>query len=120
MLLPGGPQTLVWTYAKDASQSAGLDAGFVDQVSYVPGATLPYIITNPVSQTTCGRHPGDLLGAANGTPVLAYQWRHNGTDVPGATSNVFTLPVPSYGDARHLFGAGFRVLMAPPTAPMRL
>ena len=39
VLLPGGPQTLVWTYAKNASQSAGLDAGFVDQVSYVPGAT---------------------------------------------------------------------------------
>jgi hypothetical protein len=97
-LLPGGPQTMVWTYAKDASQSAGLDAGFVDQVSYVFGPTLPYIITNPVSQTASGGTPVAFSVLAYGTPVLAYQWRHNGTDVPGATSNVLTIPVPGSDD----------------------
>ena len=99
VLLGGGPQTLVWAYTKDASQSAGLDAGFVDQVSYVYSPTLPYIITNPVSQTSSGGAPVTFSVLANGTPVLAYQWRHNGTTVPGATSNVFTLPVPGDADA---------------------
>jgi hypothetical protein len=99
VLLPGGPQTMVWTYTKDASQSAGLDAGFVDEVSYVPGATLPYIVANPVDQTASGGTPVTFSVQANGTPVLAYQWRHNGTDIPGATSTVFTLPVPGPGDA---------------------
>jgi len=97
--LPAGPQTMVWTYSKDASQSAGLDAGFVDQVSYAFGATLPYIVTNPVSQTTSGDTPAAFSVLANGTPVLGYQWRHNGADIPGATTNVFNLPLPSSGDA---------------------
>jgi hypothetical protein len=99
LLLGGGPQTLVWTYTKDASQSAGLDAGFVDQVSYVFGPTLPFIITNPVSQSVSAGTPVTFSVLADGTPVLAYQWRLNGTDIPGATSNVFALPVPGDNDA---------------------
>jgi hypothetical protein len=98
VFLGGGTQTMVWTYAKDASQSAGLDAGFVDQVSYVFGPTLPFIITNPVSQQVSAGTPVTFSVLANGTPVLDYQWRFNGADIPGATSNVFSLPVPS-GDA---------------------
>ena len=99
LLLPGGPQTLVWTYSKDASQSAGLDAGFVDQVSYVFGPILPFIITNPVSQLTSAGSPVTFSVLAGGTPALAYQWRLDGTDMPGATSNVFTLPCASWADA---------------------
>ncbi|HWH70607.1 MAG TPA: hypothetical protein VNT26_14560, partial [Candidatus Sulfotelmatobacter sp.] len=99
MLLPGGPQTLIWTYSKDASQSAGLDVGFVDQFSYAVGATLPFIITNPVSQLTVAGNPVTFSVLANGTPTLAYQWRFNGRDIPGATSNTFTLPVPVRADA---------------------
>ena len=99
VFLPGGAQTMVWTYSKDASQSAGLDAGFVDQVSFVTGATLPFIIANPVSQTTPGGSPVSFSVQANGTPLLAYQWKHNGTDVPGATSSAYTLSVPACADA---------------------
>ena len=97
--LPVGAQTMVWAYTKDASQSAGLDAGFVDQVSYAPGVTPPFIIGNPVSQTIPGDAPVSFSVLANGTPVLAYQWRHNGADVPGATSSVFTLNAPACPDA---------------------
>jgi Regulator of chromosome condensation (RCC1) repeat len=99
LLLGGGLQTLVWTYTKDASQSAGLDAGFVDQVSYVFGPTLPFIIANPVSQAVSAGTPVTFSVLADGTPVLAYQWRLNSTDIPGATSNVFALPVPGDNDA---------------------
>ena len=99
LLLPGGPQTLVWTYTKDASQSAGLDAGFVDEVSYVFGPTLPYVIANPVSQWVGAGDPVTFSVLANGTPVLAYQWCLNGADIPGATSNVFALPAASGDDA---------------------
>jgi len=34
--IPSGSHTLRWTYAKDGSVAGGLDAAFVDQVSYVP------------------------------------------------------------------------------------
>jgi len=99
LLLPGGPQTLVWTYTKDGSGSAGMDAGFVDQVSYLSGPTLPYIVTNPVSRWVVPATPATFSVLANGTPFLSYQWRLNGTDIPGATSNVFTVAAASGDDA---------------------
>ena len=110
VLLGGGPQTLVWAYTKDALQSAGLDAGFVDQVSYVYSPTLPYIITNPVSQTSFWRRPGDLLGAGK---------RHSGFGLPmapqwhGCSGSHLQCLHPSRSGrcrCRHLFGAGFRSL----------
>lgn len=36
--VPAGSQTLRWTYIKDSSVNAGADAGWVDQVVWVPGA----------------------------------------------------------------------------------
>jgi hypothetical protein len=99
VLLPGGSQTMVWTYSKDASQSAGLDAGFVDQVSFVYGAVLPYITANPANQMTSGDTAATFSVQARGTPVLHYQWRHNDVDIPGATSNVLTIPTPRPEDA---------------------
>ena len=98
-LLPGGAQTLVWSYAKDASQSAGLDAGFVDQVSYVFGPTLPFIITQPVSQLTMAASSVSFSVVAGGTPALSYQWRRNGSDLPGATAPVLTIPSAGNLDA---------------------
>ena len=98
-LLPGGVQTLVWTYAKDGAGSAGLDAGFVDQVSFTGGPTLPFIITNPVSREAIAGSPVSYSVLAGGTPPLAYQWRRDGRDIPGATSNVFALGAASIADA---------------------
>ncbi len=36
--IPNGPHTLRWTYAKNASGSAGADAAWLDQVVFTPGA----------------------------------------------------------------------------------
>jgi internalin A len=36
--VPAGPQTPVWTYYKDRNTSRGLDAGWLAQVTYEPGA----------------------------------------------------------------------------------
>ena len=36
-----GTHTLTWNYSKDYSVSAGLDAGFVDQVEWTPGSSSP-------------------------------------------------------------------------------
>lgn len=38
--VPAGPATLSWVYSKDPNNAAGLDAGWVDQVSYVQAPTL--------------------------------------------------------------------------------
>src|SRR5262249_27355726 len=89
-----GTQNLFWTYAKDASGSAGQDAAWVDQVIYTAGGTAPFIVTQPTSQISFGGTPASFSVAANGTPVLSYQWLFNGVDVPGAISNSFSIANP--------------------------
>ena len=117
LLLPGGPQTMVWTYTKDASQSAGLDAGFVDEVSYVFGPTLPYIITNPVSQLISAGTPGDLLRCWQ-TALLF--WLINGASMarmfrgPPRMSSPFPVRAVTMPAS---IRCGFPIRMAAPTAP---
>lgn len=96
--LPSGPQTLQWRYAKNASVSSGADAAWVDQVAFASGFTQPQIIQQPVGQSTLAASPVTFTVGAVGTPVLSYQWRLNGTDIPGATSTSFTLASPGAGD----------------------
>jgi hypothetical protein len=97
--VPPGQQTFQWTYTKDASLSAGLDAGFVDQVTYVLGAVPPLILTQPASQSVFPAQPVTFTVVAGGTAPLAYQWRLNGSAVPNATSSSLTLSDPSPFDA---------------------
>jgi alpha-tubulin suppressor-like RCC1 family protein len=73
--VPAGPQMLVWTYSKDDSGSAGLDAAWVDQLELIPIA--PSIVSQPISQTVLGGTNVTFSIAATGTPPLSYQWRKN-------------------------------------------
>lgn len=97
--LPAGTQALEWTYSKDASTSEGDDSGWVDEVSYVSGATPPYIITQPYSQSSLGGSPVSFKVVANGTPELSYQWLFNGNALPGATASTLLLPRPQNSDS---------------------
>ena len=90
-LLPAGPQTLQWAYTKNASGSAGLDAAWLDQVVYTIGFTLPFILAQPASQACLIGAPVIFSVSANGTAVLAYQWRHDGNPIPGATNAAWTV-----------------------------
>lgn len=57
------------------------------------------ITSNPVSATKC---PGEgvlFTVSATGTPAPAYQWRKNGVDISGATSNSLNIPSVVSGDA---------------------
>jgi hypothetical protein len=84
--LGAGTQTLDWIYTKDLAGSAGLDAGFVDVVTYTNGVTKPFIAGQPQSQTQPANIPISFTVEAKGTPALAYQWRHDGNPIPGATN----------------------------------
>jgi hypothetical protein len=77
-----GSQTLTWTYSKNGSTVAGLDRGFVDQVSF--GLLAPQIITQPASVTA---EPGSNVTfavVAAATPPVYYQWFYNGSPVADA------------------------------------
>jgi alpha-tubulin suppressor-like RCC1 family protein len=89
LLLPPGNQILQWTYSKDASGSAGQDAGWVDQLAFTPIA--PSIITQPADANISGGSNVTFAFTvtATGTPPLSYQWIKDG--------NILTNgPSPSY------------------------
>jgi hypothetical protein len=92
--LPAGNQILQWTYAKGTNGSDGLDAAWVDQFSITDGPTPPFIVTQPVGQSSIGGTPVKFTVTAAGTPQLAYQWRFNGVNIPGATGTSYSIANP--------------------------
>ena len=97
--IPAGTHTLRWIYYKDDSNSDYLDAGFLDEVSYVPAApstnTAPVITINPFSQTNYPGYSVALLAAATSNPAATWQWYKVGTGlIPNATSALY-LPANS-------------------------
>jgi hypothetical protein len=51
----------------------------------------PSITAQPQSQTVMPGTNVTFSAAASGTPPLLYQWQRNGTNISGATTNVFNL-----------------------------
>ncbi|HEY5909782.1 MAG TPA: hypothetical protein VJA21_04170 [Verrucomicrobiae bacterium] len=90
MALPEGMNTLEWTYSKDGSVSVGLDAGWVDEVSFTPGYVPPIILSDPVTRTNLGGDSLAFTASATGSTPLSYQWLLNGTPIPGATNSVYS------------------------------
>jgi CubicO group peptidase (beta-lactamase class C family) len=54
-----------------------------------PGA--PMIVTQPIARTVVAGEGVRFEVAAEGAGPLAYQWRLDGTDLPGATANAYAL-----------------------------
>ena len=94
---PPGLQMLIWTYSKDAAGTAGLDAGFVDQLSITPIA--PSITAQPQSQTISQNTATTLSVTATGTPPFTYQWLFDGTNIAGATGSSYTITSAQLGNA---------------------
>lgn len=55
-------------------------------VIHVAGSDAPTILTQPADQTVTEGGAAQFCVVAGGSPVLAYQWRYNGTNLPGATN----------------------------------
>jgi len=74
-----------------------LDAGAAvgDAVRSAP----PVILTGPQSVTVSEGQSASLAVSAAGAGTLAYQWKRNGVDIPGATSSTYTTPALSTGDS---------------------
>jgi PKD repeat protein len=61
-----------------------------------PGGTT--ISSQPASQTVCAGSAVSFSVTASGTG-LTYQWRKNGTNIPGATSSTYSIASAATGDA---------------------
>jgi uncharacterized repeat protein (TIGR01451 family) len=83
--------------AEDDANCADNNASVTTLVSqpFVP----PIIAQNPVTFTNYSGEPVSFSVLATGTAPLSFQWRKNGSAVPGATQSSFTLASACDGDA---------------------
>jgi hypothetical protein len=81
-----GPHTVRWVYSKDLIHGAWQDAGWLDEVSFTPGASPPVITAQPGSLSLARGMSAAYSVGALGTPPLRYQWQFNGTEILGATA----------------------------------
>jgi hypothetical protein len=84
-----GYHRLNWGYAKDPSVSAGMDAGWVDQVVYTPGP--PSILQQPEAKTVWYGTNVELGVIASAEPPVKYQWFRSGELLAAATGQTLTL-----------------------------
>ncbi|HEY5913432.1 MAG TPA: S8 family serine peptidase [Verrucomicrobiae bacterium] len=89
--LPAGPHTFEWSYTDSSGELFLTNGVFLDQVTYIPGATLPFIIAQPTNQSVLGANPVTFTVIASGTPTLGYQWRFNSVPITDATNSYFTI-----------------------------
>lgn len=91
--------TVRWEYDKDDSNSDGADAGFLDEVNYVPTPintnTPPVITVNPFSQTNYPGYNVSLFAAASGNPPPTWQWFKVGSGAIAGATNALYIPVNS-------------------------
>ena len=86
-----GPQTVRWTYAKDASGSEGKDGAWLDIILVTPGGTPPTLTSQPSSLSVQPGQNVTFSAGAFGTPPLAYQWTFEGANLSGATGSSLTV-----------------------------
>ncbi|WP_018353281.1 PQQ-dependent sugar dehydrogenase [Longispora albida] len=69
----------------------------VTRISY-DAAVAPMVTSDPQPQTVAIGDPVSFTVSASGTAPLAYQWQRDGADIPGATSQTYTIPSASLAD----------------------
>lgn len=111
--IDAGSHTLRWNYYKDGSGSDLLDAGFLDEVNYVPTPppdtnTPPIITLNPFSQTNYPGYNVALLAGATSNAAMTWEWFKVGSasPIPNATNG---LHIPANSGAAGVAGDYFAI-----------
>jgi hypothetical protein len=81
-----GTQTVQWLFAY-YTVPFGTGTGWVDNVTWTPGPTVPIITSQPSGQSEVAGLDATFRVSATGTPPLACQWRFNGTNIFDATNS---------------------------------
>jgi len=94
------------TYSVVVSNAAGTATS--RGAKLIVSGTAPSITTQPQDQTIAAGKTATFTVVATGSAPLSYQWRRNGTAIPGATSASYTTPSQSTTDN----GATFSVVIS--------
>jgi len=74
--------------------------GTVSTVAATPAGTVaPAIVTQPTGGTAVVGSSGSFGVVATGSPAPTYQWRKDGADIAGATSDTYTITKVAMSDA---------------------
>ena len=91
-----------WAYSVVISNSAGsVDSSNASLTVTV--AEVATITTQPASQTVVVGQTASFSVVATGSEPLAYQWKKNGINIPGATASSYTTPAAGLGDDAAMF-----------------
>lgn len=89
--IPAGSHQLTWSFTRTSQYHNSWQAGYLDEVSFTPGATLPFFSTTPTNIAVLATGGTTFTAAATGTPPLSYQWQFNGLDMADATNSTLSL-----------------------------
>jgi uncharacterized repeat protein (TIGR01451 family) len=82
---------------------AGSATSTVALLTVNPAPVPPSITADPVSVVVTEPAPASFTVGASGDAPLAYQWRRNGADIPGATGSTYVLDPTAVGDSGSTF-----------------
>ncbi len=91
------------TFSVVVTNSAGSATSNNATLTVNAAAVAPSITSQPASQTVTAGQTATFTVSAAGTAPLSYQWRKNGTNITGATSNSYTTPVTTTADSGSTF-----------------
>ena len=85
------------------SNTAGLATSNDAKLAVTAAAMAAAITQQPENQSVTTGQTASFSVSATGTAPLAYQWKKNGTDIPGATASTYTTPATSNADNNAVF-----------------
>jgi len=91
LYLGAGNQPLQWTFRRSPFNGSAQDVGWLDQVSFIPGGTAPFITSFTGDQSVPAGTNVVLAVAVAGTPPFVTQWQFNGTNLDGQTNLTLAL-----------------------------
>jgi hypothetical protein len=85
----------IWTMAAFADgvyASGSRIGGDARSFAVFPPEGMPFVVNQPLKQTVTAGQTVSFSATAKGREPLFYQWRLNGTDLPGATNALLVIP----------------------------